>query len=76
MSECPTSCSSTRGAGTSNVAIGDPGVIEVFETTPLRRREVVATGRGAHTLAFDPSSEILYAFLPESHCAAVYREQP
>jgi DNA-binding beta-propeller fold protein YncE len=58
------------------VAIGDPGVIEVFETTPLRRREVVATGRGAHTLAFDPSSEILYAFLPESHCAAVYRERP
>jgi hypothetical protein len=39
------------------VAIGDPGVIEVLETTPLRRREVVATERGAHTLAFDGASE-------------------
>jgi DNA-binding beta-propeller fold protein YncE len=58
------------------VAIGDPGVIEVLETTPLRRREVVATERGAHTLAFDPSSETLYAFLPETHGAAVYRDQP
>jgi DNA-binding beta-propeller fold protein YncE len=58
------------------VAIGDPGVIEVLETTPLRRREVVATGRGAHTLAFDPASETLYAFLPETHRAAVYRDRP
>jgi DNA-binding beta-propeller fold protein YncE len=58
------------------VAIGDPGVIEVLETAPLRRREVVATERGAHTLAFDPSSETLYALLPETHRAAVYRDQP
>jgi len=58
------------------VAIGDPGVIEVLETTPLCRREVVATERGAHTLAFDPSSETLYAFLPETHGAAVYRDRP
>ena len=58
------------------VAIGDPGVIEVLETTPLRRREVVATERGAHTLAFDLASEILYAFLPETHRAAVYRDRP
>jgi DNA-binding beta-propeller fold protein YncE len=58
------------------VAIGDPGVIEVLETTPLRRREVVATERGAHTLAFDPSSETLYAFLPDTHRAAVYRDRP
>jgi DNA-binding beta-propeller fold protein YncE len=58
------------------VAIGDPGVIEVLETTRLRRREVVATERGAHTLAFDPASETLYAFLPETHRAAVYRDRP
>jgi DNA-binding beta-propeller fold protein YncE len=58
------------------VAIGDPGVIEVLETAPLRRREVVATERGAHTLAFDASSETLYAFLPETHRAAVYRDRP
>lgn len=58
------------------VAIGDPGVIEVLETTPLRRREVVVTERGAHTLAFDPATETLYAFLPETHRAAVYRDHP
>jgi DNA-binding beta-propeller fold protein YncE len=58
------------------VAIGDPGVIEVLETTPLRRREVVPTERGAHTLAFDPASDTLYAFLPETHRAAVYRDRP
>jgi DNA-binding beta-propeller fold protein YncE len=58
------------------VAIGEPGVIEVLETTPLQRREVVATERGAHTFAFDPASETLYAFLPETHRAAVYRDRP
>ena len=58
------------------VAIGDPGVIEVLETTPLRRREIVVTERGAHTLAFDPSREALYAFLPDTHRAAVYRDRP
>ena len=58
------------------VAIADPGVIEVLETRPLSRREVVATEPGAHTLAFDPASETLYAFLPETHRAAVYRDRP
>jgi DNA-binding beta-propeller fold protein YncE len=58
------------------VAIGDPGVIEVLETTPLRRREVVATEPGAHTLGFDAASETVYAFLPETHRAAVYRDRP
>jgi DNA-binding beta-propeller fold protein YncE len=58
------------------VAIGDPGQIEVLETTPLRRRELVTTGPGAHTLAFDPGRETVYAFLPETHRAAVYRDRP
>jgi hypothetical protein len=58
------------------VAIGDPGVIEVLETAPLRRREVVATEPGAHTTAFDAVSEILYVFLPHTHRAAVYRDRP
>jgi hypothetical protein len=35
------------------VAIGDPGVIDVVETTAMRRIETLATERGAHTLAFD-----------------------
>ena len=54
------------------VAIGDPGVIEVFDTETMRRRETVWTEKGAHTLAFDASSNTVYAFLPNTHRAAVY----
>ena len=57
------------------VAIGDPGVIEVFETDRLRRIETVATERGAHTLAFDRARDTVYAFLPDTHRAAVYRDR-
>jgi DNA-binding beta-propeller fold protein YncE len=56
------------------VAIGDPGVIEVFETTPLRRRETITTEAGAHTLSFDATRNIVCAFLPGSHRASVYRD--
>jgi DNA-binding beta-propeller fold protein YncE len=56
------------------VAIGDPGVIEVFDTAPLRRRETVTTEAGAHTLSFDATRNIVCAFLPQSHRAAVYRD--
>jgi hypothetical protein len=56
------------------VAIGDPGVIEVFDTSPLRRHETVATEGGAHTLSFDAGRNIICAFLPGSHRAAVYRD--
>jgi DNA-binding beta-propeller fold protein YncE len=58
------------------VAIGDPGVIEVLETAPLGRRQVVTTEPGAHTTAFDPATERLYAFLPRTHRAAVYLDHP
>ena len=58
------------------VAIGDPGVIEVFDTTPLRRRETVPTETGAHTLSFDGTRHIVCAFLPGSHRAAVYQDRP
>jgi len=57
------------------VAIGDPGVIEVFDTTPLRRRETVATEPGAHTLSFDAMRNVVCAFLPASHRAAVHRDE-
>jgi DNA-binding beta-propeller fold protein YncE len=56
------------------VAIGDPGVIEVFDTAPLRRHETVTTEAGAHTLSFDGMRSIVCAFLPGSHRAAVYRD--
>jgi DNA-binding beta-propeller fold protein YncE len=57
------------------VAIGDPGVIEVFDTAPLRRHETVVTEAGAHTLSLDTRRNIVCAFLPGSHRAAVYRDQ-
>ncbi len=57
------------------VAIGEPGVIEVFATTPLCRQETVTTERGAHTLSFDAARNIVCAFLPASHRAAVYHER-
>jgi DNA-binding beta-propeller fold protein YncE len=57
------------------VAIGDPGVIEVFDTDAVRRVQEVPTERGAHTLAFDAARDLVYAFLPESHRAAVYRDE-
>lgn len=56
------------------VAIGDPGVIEVFDTARLNRRELVATEVGAHTLSFDATRNIVCAFLPQSHRAAVYED--
>jgi DNA-binding beta-propeller fold protein YncE len=54
------------------VAVGDPGVIDVFETKTLRRIASVPTELGAHTIAFDSQRQKVYAFLPASHRAAVY----
>ena len=56
------------------VAIGDPGVIEVWDTERLYRLEIVSTEQGAHTIGFDPSRNTVYAFLPKSHRAAIYRD--
>ena len=55
------------------VAVGDPGVIDVFDTTTMASIGTVATEKGAHTTAFPPSGEQLIAFLPASHRAALYR---
>ena len=57
------------------VAIGEPGVMEVFETAALVRRETVKTEAGAHTISFDPRRNIVCAFLPATHRAAVYADQ-
>jgi DNA-binding beta-propeller fold protein YncE len=56
------------------VAVGDPGVIEVFDTDTLRRVQAVPTEAGAHTIAFDAARNKVYAFLPQSHRAAVYQD--
>jgi DNA-binding beta-propeller fold protein YncE len=57
------------------VAIGDPGVIEVFDTALLGRRETVPTEPGAHTLSFDATRNTVCAFLPQTHRAAVYEDR-
>ena len=57
------------------VAIGDPGVIEVFNTSTMQRLETVSTEKGAHTIALDAARNKIYAFLPETHRAAVYADR-
>jgi len=56
------------------VTIGDPGVIEVFDTETMRRLESVPTERGAHTIGYDAARDTVYAFLPGTHRAAVYQD--
>ncbi len=57
------------------VAVGDPGVIDLFETDSLSRIETKSTEKGTHTIGFDTTQEKIYAFLPESHRAAVYLDK-
>jgi hypothetical protein len=57
------------------VTIGDPGVIEVFDTETMRRLECVPTEAGAHTIGFDASRNTVYALLPATHRAAIYRDR-
>lgn len=57
------------------VAIGDPGVIDVFDTLSMRRIEVTSTEQSAHTIGFDAERHKVYAFLPQSQRAAVYRDE-
>lgn len=53
------------------VAIGDPGILQVFDTEAMQLLETVPTEPGAHTTAFDPDRHKIYAFLPQTHRAAV-----
>jgi DNA-binding beta-propeller fold protein YncE len=54
------------------VAVGDPGVIDVIDVGTMHREEVVQTEAGAHTLALDRKKSKVYAFLPQTHRAAVF----
>lgn len=57
------------------VAVGDPGVIDLFETDFFRHIETISTERGAHTIGFDATHHKIYAFFPESHRAAIYLDE-
>jgi DNA-binding beta-propeller fold protein YncE len=54
------------------VAVGDPGVIDVINIGTMCQEEVVPTEAGAHTLALDRKRGKIYAFLPQTHRAAVF----
>jgi DNA-binding beta-propeller fold protein YncE len=54
------------------VAVGDPGVVDVFDTTTMKGLGVIATEKGAHTTALPPSGDTLVVFLPQTHRAAIY----
>ena len=56
------------------VAIGDPGIIDVIDVDAWRMIERVPTGPGAHTIAHDHDSNRVYAFLPQTHRAAVFQD--
>jgi DNA-binding beta-propeller fold protein YncE len=53
-------------------AIGNPGVIEVFDMDAMSLIQTVPTGSGAHTMAFDSLRNKVYAILPQTHSVAVF----
>ena len=55
------------------VAIGDPGVIDVFSTTTMEKLETIKTEAGAHTTALSPAGDRLHVFLLGTHRAAIYQ---
>jgi DNA-binding beta-propeller fold protein YncE len=57
------------------VAIGDPGVIDIFDTQAMKKIGTTVTEYGAHTIAFDAETNQVYAFLPKSHRAAVFEDR-
>jgi DNA-binding beta-propeller fold protein YncE len=64
-----------RGLKRLYVAIGVPGVIDVFDTEEMMiPLETIPTEVSAHTIGFDPERNKVYAFLPETHRAAVYAD--
>jgi DNA-binding beta-propeller fold protein YncE len=63
-----------RALGRLYVALGTPGVIDVIDVAAWKRIEIVPTERGAHTIALDEGFHRVYAFLPETHRAAVFED--
>ncbi len=57
------------------VAVAQPGVMCVVDTERLELLETVPTEDGAHTIAVDPETHTVYAFLPGSGGAAVYADR-
>ncbi|MCI4350336.1 MAG: hypothetical protein L3K15_02330 [Thermoplasmata archaeon] len=49
------------------VAIGDPGVVQLFQTDPWSLLQTMTVGAGAHTLTVDPRTGQVHVFLPGTH---------
>jgi DNA-binding beta-propeller fold protein YncE len=56
------------------VAIGDPPVIQVFDTKSMKEIQSIKTEAGTHTIAFNSDLGKVYAFMPETHRASVYQD--
>lgn len=54
------------------VTIGDPGLIQVFDTRTMILIQTMMTEPGTHTIGFSRDRNKVYAFMPETHRAAVY----
>ena len=55
-------------------ATGEPGVIDVIDTSKLVHVGKIPTEEGAHTLTFDEKRQRLYSLLPKSNNVGVYSE--
>ena len=56
------------------VAIAEPGVVDVVDTSTMTITQHVITEADAHTTAYDEVRQRLYVFLPRTCRAAVYEE--
>ncbi len=53
-------------------SIGEPGTVQAFDGTTMKKVQEIATEADCHTLAFDENLQKLYTFLPQSHSIGVY----
>ncbi len=57
------------------VAIGDPGIIQVFDTERGTIAQTLEIELGTHTIGFDQNTNRVYAFMPESHRASAFIDE-
>ncbi len=57
------------------VAIGNPGIIQVFDSEKAAIAQTLETELGTHTIAFDQNTNKVYAFMPESHRASAFVDE-
>lgn len=56
-------------------ACGEPGAIDVIDTTKPSVIDRVKTEAGAHTFTFDVVRQTLYSFYPNSCCASTFTQE-